>query len=309
MSRSPQRGAVLLLAMLLVATVATVCAAGQWTHWRDTEREIAERSRVQMAWLLDGTLDWAQLMLREDAQAGGFDHLGEAWAEPLAEARLSTFLGAAEPSGGGAAQEETFLSGRIVDLQSRLNVSHLAAMGSVAPAPLRAFEKLFDLLGLPRQELVVLTESLRRASIIDPESAEAAGAPAPPRRIEHLAALGLSPATVTALAPYIAVLPGRAPLNLNTASAEVIYSALDGISLADAQRLVAHRATHPLRSLDDAADALGRGLLLPQGEFSVASRYFDVLGRVRLGGQTMAQRTLVQRVGLDVAVLDRWPEP
>lgn len=303
-----QRGAVLLLAMLLVAMVAIVCTAGQGRHWRDTELEAAERARVQTAWLLDGALDWARLVLREDAQAGGLDHLGEAWAAPLGETRLSAFLGASGRAGSSAPQEEAFLSGRIVDLQSRLNVSSIAATGSIAPAPLRAFQRLFDVLGLPRQELAALAENLRRASIIDPESAEAAGAPAPPRRIEHLAALGLAPATLAALAPYIAVLPGRTPLNLNTASAEVIYSAVDGITLDDARRMVAHRMARPLRSLEDAAKVLGGAPTLPAGEFSVASRYFEVLGRVSLDGQTVAQRTLVQRVGLEVAVLGRWPE-
>lgn len=309
MNGSRQRGAVLLLAMVLVAMVAVVCAAAQWSRWRDTEAEAAERSRVQMAWLLDGALEWAQLVLREDAQAGALDHLGEAWAAPLKEVRLSAFLGAPQPAGSGATEEDAVLSTRIVDLQSRLNVSHLAAMGSISPAALRGFQRLFDMLGLPRQELEALAEQLRRASIIDPGSDEATGAPAPPQRIEHLAAMGLTPATLAALAPYIAVLPGRAPLNLNTASAEVICAAVDGITLADAQELVAHRAAQPLRSLDAAATVLRGAPALPPGEFSVTSRYFEVMGRIRLAGQTRAQRTLVQRVGLEVAVLGRWPEP
>ena len=296
-AQAAHRGAVLLVAMLLVALVAAVCAAGQWHHWRDTDGEAAERSRTQMAWLLQGALDWARGVLREDAQAGAIDHLGEAWAAPLEGAQLDAFLGA-----------DVALSGRIVDLQSRLNVSSLAATGSIAPAALRAFERLFDVLGLPRQELAALAENLRRASVIDPDSPEAAGAPAPPPRLEHLGALGLSPATLAALEPYIAVLPGRAPLNLNTASAEVIHSAIDGISLADAQRLVAQRASQPLRSLEDAAALLGNAPRLVPDDFTVASRYFEVRTRVVADGQAMAERSLVHRAGLEVVVLGRAAE-
>ena len=86
-----QRGAALLAAMLTVALVATLAAAAMWQQWRGVEVEAAERARVQSAWLLGGALDWGRLILRvdDDRQA---DHLGEPWAVPLAEARISTFL-------------------------------------------------------------------------------------------------------------------------------------------------------------------------------------------------------------------------
>jgi hypothetical protein len=62
---------------------------GAASKWRRPKR-----SRVQSAWVLTGALDWARLILREDARSGGADHLGEPWAVPLQEARLSTFLAA-----------------------------------------------------------------------------------------------------------------------------------------------------------------------------------------------------------------------
>ena len=65
-----------------------------WQQWRAVQVEAAERARTQSAWILSGALDWARLILREDARNGGTDHLGEPWAVPLAEARLSTFLAA-----------------------------------------------------------------------------------------------------------------------------------------------------------------------------------------------------------------------
>src|SRR5205085_8977021 len=89
-----QRGAALLIAMLTVALVATLAAASLWQQWRSVEVETAERARVQSGWILTAALDWARLILREDARAGGADHLAEPWAVPLQEARLSTFLAA-----------------------------------------------------------------------------------------------------------------------------------------------------------------------------------------------------------------------
>ena len=91
-SPSGQRGAALLTAMIIVTLVATLAASMVWQQWRAVRVEAGERAREQSAWILAGALDWAKLILREDAPQ--MDHLGEPWAVPLAEARLSTFLAA-----------------------------------------------------------------------------------------------------------------------------------------------------------------------------------------------------------------------
>ena len=67
---SPQRGAALLAAMLTVALVATFAAGALWQQWKSVEVEGAERQRTQARWLLTGALDWARVILREDARAG-----------------------------------------------------------------------------------------------------------------------------------------------------------------------------------------------------------------------------------------------
>jgi general secretion pathway protein K len=92
-----QGGAALLTAMLAVALVTTLASAALWQQWRQVEIETAERGRSQTSLMMTGALDWTRLILREDARANRndeTDHLGEVWAVPLAEARLSTFLAA-----------------------------------------------------------------------------------------------------------------------------------------------------------------------------------------------------------------------
>ena len=89
-----QRGAALLTAMVIVTLVATMAAAMVWQQWRAVQVETAERARMQSSWILQGALDWARLILREDARSGRPTALTEPWATPLAEARLSTFLAA-----------------------------------------------------------------------------------------------------------------------------------------------------------------------------------------------------------------------
>ena len=78
-----QRGAALLLAMLTVALVATLASTALWQQWRSVEIESRERERLQAGWILVGALDWARLILREDARSGGPDPLAEPWSIEL----------------------------------------------------------------------------------------------------------------------------------------------------------------------------------------------------------------------------------
>ena len=293
-----ERGAALLVALLTVAMVATLAAAGLWQQWRAVEVEAAERQRAQANWVLSGALDWARLILREDAStAGGVDHLGEPWAVPLREARLATFLGASRDTDSGSSAERSFLSGEIVDLQSRLNVSNLVETGRVSPAGTRAFVRLFELLGLPAGQVTVMTQQLLRAQQAGQSVLAADGAPVPlpPQEVSQLGWLGLPPASIAAITPYVTVLPTRTPINLNTAPATVIYAAVDGIGLADAQRLVAQRSASHLRSLADAATHLGPEARIGDGVASVSSNFFEVQGQLRLDQQVTVERSLLQR--------------
>ena len=129
-ARMDQRGVAILMAMLVVTLVAALSSAALWQQWRGVEVETAERSRLQSSWILQGAVDWARLILREDARTGTTDHLGEPWAVPLQEARLSTFLAAERNTSEILdTQLDAFLSGQLTDLQGRLNVINLVQAG------------------------------------------------------------------------------------------------------------------------------------------------------------------------------------
>nr|WP_315430836.1 type II secretion system minor pseudopilin GspK [uncultured Albidiferax sp.] len=304
-----QRGAALLLAMLTVTLVATLAATSLWQQWRSVEIEAAERQRVQSAWILTGALDWGRLILREDARSGGADHLAEPWAVPLQESRLSTFLAADRNNTGGATSEEqvdAFLSGQISDMQSRLNLRNLVDENKISEVSLAAFNRLFTQLNLPPQELSLLAEQLQLALDTTKYASADARIPLMPRRAEDLGWLGLQPATVAALRPYVSVLPVRTPVNLNTASATVLVASVANLSMADAQKLVAARASKYFRSTADVSAVLNQsGISFSESEHGVTTRYFEVLGRLRMGPSTVLERSLVQRDGINVSTLWR----
>jgi general secretion pathway protein K len=306
----PQRGAALLAAMLTVALVATLAAGALWQQWRSIEVEGAERQRAQARWLLVGALDWARVILREDARADNAstptDHLAEPWAVPLQEARLSSFLSAL-PDGTSNRDDDTlaeqvFLSGQINDLQARLNITNLLDGERVDPQALAVFARLFEALNLPPEQLSVLAQGLTNAQ----RKVNSTSSPLMPQRIDQLTWLGLTPSTLRQLSPHITVLPVRTPVNVNTASAEVLYASVKGLGLADAQRLVQQRSRTHWASLGDFQKTVGpQSSGTSEGAHSVNTRFFEVYGRLRMAHTTVQEHSVLQRDQTEVKVLWR----
>jgi general secretion pathway protein K len=314
------RGAALLAAMLTVSLVAMLAAGAAWQQWRTVEVESTERQHAQAQWLLLGALDWARIILREDARSGNADaptdHLAEPWAIPLQEARLSTFLAANSSSSAvnksvtngsstfsntfseDALTQEVYLSGQIIDLQARMNVSNLLQGNQIDLKSLQAFERLFEALSLPTAQLNTLSQGLVAAQ------QQKDGAPLLPQRVSQLTWLGLTPQTLNSLAPYITVLPTRTPVNLNTAPPVVLYASVAGLSLADAKRLSDQRAQNPWSGLDAFQKAAGKPVSVDVTH-SVNSRFFEVVGRLRMPATSLVERSVVQRDQVDVKVLWR----
>jgi general secretion pathway protein K len=295
--------------MLTVTLVATLASAALWQQWRSVEIEEAERSRSQMQWILNGALDWSRLILQEDSRADAVDHLSEPWAVPLKEARLSSFLALDKNNTDDAM--DAFLSGQISDQQALLNVRNLVRDGKPNLPATQAFARLFDRLKLPRAQLLLLINGLLASDAAASPDARAQGsatAPLQPTRLQHLVWLGLPASSVQTLAPYATLLPVPTPLNLNTASAEVLSAALPGLDLAQAQALVQKRANAHFQTLAEALKAAGVTDQSSASDFSVGSRFFAVRGRLRLGPNTVQELSLVERKDNRVLVLWRQRE-
>lgn len=305
----PARGSALLVAMVLLTVVATLAAGMVWQQWQAVQVETAERARAQSTWLAQGATDWARLILREDlvvdgdARRGGQDFVdspSEAWAQPLAEARLSTFLAVdREHNAEADAGPELFLSGHITDAQARYNLRNLLAEGKVQPAQLAVLQRLCASAGLGADVARQLADGLLAASLAaDP------AAPLPPQRLEDLAWLGLDEAALARLAPLVTLLPVATPLNLNTAERAVIAGVL-GIDAGSADRLVQarnqsrtpHQKKQGFASLALAGQVLGPAVPLNEAAVDVKSAFFEVHGRLRQGAQVVEEHALVERRG------------
>jgi general secretion pathway protein K len=121
-----------------------------------------------------------------------------------------------------------------------------------------------------------------------------------PEQAGDLLWLGLSHASVQALRPHLSVLPGRLPVNLNTADAMVLQAVL-GAPSAQVQQLLDRRRTRPFLSVGEAVGAMPGDLL------SVQSQFFAVQIEIELGPDwQQSQTALVQRQGATLRVLWRY---
>ena len=298
--RAGERGAALLTAMIIVTLVVTLAASMVWQQWRAVQVEAAERARTQAAWILAGALDWARLILKENTGDNRPTALGDPWATPLAEARLSTFLATDKSNADDG--PEAFLSGGIADMQARYNLSNLLADGKVIPRELEALQRLCQAIGVDSGAAQTIANGLLAATY--PGTDRQTNAPLLPRAVDQLVWLGVDGALVKGLAPYVVLLGQVTPVNVNTASREVLMAAIKDLDSATAERLIQLRQRTPFSDLTKFGEQVPT-LTLPPGTVDVRSSFFEVRAQIRLADRVLVERSLVQRKGRQIDVLRR----
>ncbi len=306
--QSRSRGVAVVTALLLTTLAITIVASLFWQQQVQVRSIENQRLQLQKQWVLRGALDWARLILREDAKYSATDDLNEPWAVPLSDTRLDRYVESAALRGDAGS---AVLSGAIQDAQARLNLSGLATQGRVNPDAVLAFERLLTSLrqdpGLARATAQLLADS-QRAAIAGGTGGNGSngsnGGNGEPRPIgfvqvdDLLAVRGCTPAVVNAIREQVVFLPVATPVNANTASADVLAAQLPTLSLADATAMVNARKGASFRDLADFAARLpGKPAAVDPALFSVASGYFLVTGRVTIRQATLRVQALVERQG------------
>jgi general secretion pathway protein K len=302
-----QRGAALLLAMVVVTVIASLAGTLVWQQWRSVQAESAERARLQARWVLMGALDWGRLILREDSRGSQIDHLGEPWAVPLQEARLSTFLADGREDLEDNPALQAFVSGAVSDAQSRFNLRNLVVNGELSPAAWRTLQRVCSAAGVPTDVPARINQGIQRSWLAKKEAAAPGrGLVLAPERLSDLVWWGLSAQEIEQLRPWLVLLPAPTPLNVNTATAEMLAIAIDGVDSSLAQRIVQARNANPFKSADQVV------AMLPPLEsvnraagLSVQSNFFELQGRLRLADRVFEERLLVERRQFEVVVLHR----
>ena len=284
-----QRGLALIIAMLVAALAAAVAislasAQAQWSAQVSHRRDQVQAQLFALA-----GVQWARQILDADEHSTAIDHAGEPWALPLP----------ATPVENGSVE------GRIVDAQSLLNVNNLAS-GAHAAFERQRFERLFATLRLPAATLATIVDWVDADDVPQQGGAEDAwyrsaavpglAASMPAIRVQELgAARGVTATTLAGLTRYATALPVDTPLNVNTATAELLGTSITSIDPGQLAALVASRAERPFASLAEFRERLPAGASIgDEAMYTVKSRYFLVFVRARQGDTLSRAHTLIE---------------
>jgi general secretion pathway protein K len=302
--RAAQRGAAVVLALLTVSFAAMLAAAAlaDFGHGLDM---LGGRHDQAQAWQLGrAAVDWSRNILADDARRTPTDHLAEIWTTEIPVTAI------------GSDTADGSVGGSIRDLSGRFNLNDLARNGRPDPRAIARFARLLGLVGMSGAGANVTAQALAThlqggPTDADPstdpnaaaaaEAATGAGAIARGGRAlvetRELVLLGLVPAaTFAALEPHVVAAPAGAPININTASAEVLAAVIDGLSLDVARNLVAARERAWFRNLGDLQGRLPEGADLPAGRLlDVRSRYFLVTVTATYGDAVLNLQAMLDR--------------
>ncbi|MGB6055902.1 MAG: type II secretion system minor pseudopilin GspK [Burkholderiaceae bacterium] len=294
-------------ALLLTTLAITIVASLFWQQQVQVRSIENQRLQLQKQWVLRGALDWARLILREDARYSRVDHLGEPWAVELADTRLDQYVESGQAEGDVA---DAVLSGHIVDAQSRFNLTNLASNGVVDPAQLMAFQRLLGNLqleaGLAEATAETLVAGQVRSGQADGSAGGGSAAATPAQTIgitqvdDLLAVPGFTLEAYLKLKDFVTVLPATTKVNINTAPAEVLAAIIDTLSPSDAEAVVSSRDRAYFR---DEADVKQRFPAIDPAQVSLATQYFLVNGRVRINRAALQMQALIQRNGTTTKIL------
>jgi general secretion pathway protein K len=285
MTARAERGAAVVMAMLVVAVTAMLISGAFWRQSVLARQAENELSYAQAKWLLRGAVEWAGVVLREDARVTRVDHLGEPWAVQLAETRLNQ----------DDEHDPVYISGIIRDEQARFNLRNLAGpQGIVNARELATLRRLLALVGA--SEGAAGPIAARVLASLPGASGREQSAIGVTSIDDLLGLSGVGPATVERLRPFVTVLPQPTAINANTAPAVVLAARFENLSLSDAQRLAASRDRSYFKDRADVLNRLGELRLdASELEIAVATRFFSVDGTVSYRRARLRTQALLRR--------------
>lgn len=293
-----QGGAAVLVAMLVVA-IAALAASSFMFRSRVEWRRLENLTRMDQAhWVLRAAQLWGAAVLLDDARNSSVDHLGELWATQLPPVEAEGYR----------------VSGGMEDLEGRFNLNNLVSNGQIDSQQLAIFVRLLRTLHQPENLAVAVADWMDADDIpLNTDSVESAyyqSLSTPYRAANHplinvnelLGVKGVDRNILTVLRPYVTALPTRTPINVNTASPEVLTALVVGLSSEEAYTMAAKRERTYYRNNEDFQQALPSGMTAPAG-VSVSSQYFLVQARATNERLAIGNQAMYRRAGAGMPTL------
>ena len=288
-----QRGVAIITALLIVA-IATTVSVTISTRLQLDVRRTANMIANDQAYLYTITAEnLGMQILQQDRKDSEIDHLGEYWAMDIPPI----------PVEGG------FIVGKLTDMQGCLNLNSLSGSEAEQVLALARLETLLQNLGLKKQ----LSQGIVDWMDADLETVIPDGAEdsyylnqESPYRTANTSMASISelrlvkgfedPEVYRVLLPHVCAFGISAPININTASAEVLRSLGDGLSESDIKSIIEKREDQAFDDLNEFknSDTLKEKITSVEG-LSVKSDYFmlrteSTIGQIRYIGYSIIHR-------------------
>lgn len=106
------------------------------------------------------------------------------------------------------------------------------------------------------------------------------------------------------LRDFVTVLPHATPINVNTASAEVLSARITALSLSDAAAIIASRDRAEFLDIADFKQRFPDKLTdVSANDVSVATDYFIAAGKIKLGRSTLNFSALIERIDIVTKII------
>ena len=288
-----QRGVAIITALLIVA-IATTVSVTISTRLQLDVRRTGNMIGGDQAYLYTLAAEsWSRRILRIDREESQIDHLGENWAIELPPL----------PVEGG------YIQGKMTDLQSCLNLNNLLATNTDNSVSRVRLERMLDNLGIDKgntQAIIDWIDNDLQTTI--PDGAEDVyymnlerpyrSANAPLQSVSELRLIrGFEdPKVYNTVLPHVCAFGVSAPININTASEEVLRSLADNISDNDVEQIIERRTETAFNNINEFTgfNDLKKKIASTEG-LSVDTEYFMLVTKSTIGQVTTIVYSIIHR--------------
>lgn len=289
-----QRGVAIITALLIVA-IATTVSITISTRLQLDVRRTANLVAGDQAYLYSLAAEsWSQRILKEDRKENEIDHLGENWAIELPPL----------PVEGG------YIQGKLTDLQSCININSLLGNDADIALARTRMERLLNNLGIDKRHVQAVIDWLDNdLQTTIPDGAEDVyymnlerpyrTANAPMQSISELRLVkGFEdPKLYATVLPHVCAFGINAPININTASAEVLRSLGEDLTESDIEQIIEQRNDTAFNNINEFTGFNDLKKKIARVEnLSVNTEYFmlqteSTIGQVRVITYSMIHRS------------------
>ncbi len=289
-----QDGVAIITALLIVAIATTVSITISTRLQLDVRRTGNIIAGDQAYLYTLAAESWSQRILRDDRQDNETDHLGEDWAIELPPI----------PVDGG------FILGKLTDMQSCFNLNNLLDANADTSQSRVRLERLLTNLGIDKdyaQGIIDWIDNDLQTTI--PDGAEDVyymnleqpyrTANTPMLSVSELRLIkGFEDTEVyNTLLPHVCAYGVNTPINVNTASAEVLRSLADDLTDSEVEKIIEQRSETAFNTINEftSFNDLKKKITSTEG-LSVDTEYFmltteSTIGQVRVISYSLIHRT------------------